>query len=984
MLTDDRAHALKGQLNAALKYNPHLWGPDELRAIFVVRGADLEHVLQALHGTMAEAVPQHLLITGHRGMGKSTLLQRLALAIADDPQLSRQWLALTFPEEQYTIHTLAEFWRNVLDALADALERAGADPTDLADLDQQIGCLGQLPLLQREEAALILLQRWIADHGRGLVLLVDSSDQLLNSLAQAESKNTPASATALWRLRKTLSHQAGLFWIGASYQALESQHQYQDAFHDFFQLHELLPLKTVEMRTALLALARRFGAGRGLQGTAAEAEMARILDSRPERLEALRLLSGGNPRTTVTLYELFAAGGDDSVQADLKRLLDIMTPLYKARMESLAEQPRKLLAHLMENWHPMAGQDLAQQAGIAKTTVSGQLSRLESEGLVEKARLAGRGKRSGFQVSERLFNIWYLMRYGSRRIRQRLAWLVQFMRLWFSRDELCGLAHQRAQRHSRGELGDAGNLEYSRALATALGQESDESLNLEWSVFSSAQNERRRLSRELKEILPGLYDLEGEDREFKSADDYLTRFAALDAPLAACPHVPEGEKQAWVDQVKGSILMSLEQKEGLAGASASAELSDELWQTVKEALDKEKNTSGELFSKPVAALIRTATLAGQFFPDCPNSKVAFLQMESCFVTQPPAYKAALALFQAKHQDEWLYRAFCRATELNPHDWPLWVAFGNLLESHLRRFNEAEAAYRKAIAADNMQSAPWLQLGILLNHPLQRYNEAEAAFRQAIALDENAAIPWLALGILLGAHLGRHVEAEAAHRQAISLDERSAFPWVGLGTLFHQRLQRYDEAEAAYRQAIALDETYALPWNNLGDLFAKNLQRYDEAETAYLHAVTLAPSDAFIWSKLAQLQARQQKTQEANDSFRQVLQCLASPQGKDDTHLALQAQLWLGNRAAAAQALTDLAQLAAADDKQAFSNLRQQCLQCSALGLGPALADLMTENAWADFLQPFSLALNAARAGEAPAGAAPEVLSLAQEILTELT
>lgn len=945
MLTDDRAHALNGQLNAALKYNPHLWGPDELRAIFVVRGADLEHVLQALHSTVAEDVPQHLLITGHRGMGKSTLLQRLALAIADDPQLSRQWLALTFPEEQYTIHTLAEFWRNVLDALADALERAGADQTDLADLDQQIGRLGQLPLPQREEAALILLQRWIADHGRGLVLLVDSSDQLLNSLAQAESKNTPASGTALWRLRKTLSHQAGLFWIGASYQALESQHQYQDAFHDFFQLHELLPLKTVEMRTALLALARRFGAGRGLQGAAAEAEMARILDSRPERLEALRLLSGGNPRTTVTLYELFAAGGDDSVQADLKRLLDIMTPLYKARMESLAEQPRKLLAHLMENWHPMAGQDLAQQAGIAKTTVSGQLSRLESEGLVEKARLAGRGKRSGFQVSERLFNIWYLMRYGSRRIRQRLAWLVQFMRLWFSRDELCGLAHQRAQRHGRGELGDAGNLEYSRALATALGQESDESLNLEWSVFSSAQNERRRLCRELKEILPGLYDLEGEDREFKSADDYLTRFAALDAPLAACPHVPEEEKQAWVERVKGSILMSLNVKELLA--AGSSHLDQLIWTSVKAFLLKEKTNLTRLYSEQATTHVQTAILAGAFYPDCLSSKLAYAQMDQCFSDHPMAYQLALDILLSVHQDGWVEKAFHKAIRLNDCESTLWNDLGNLLTIYLHRYTEAEAAYRQAIKLNSSDSTPWNNIGNLFQDHLQRHDEAEAAYRHAILLNNKDAVPWNGLGKLL------------------------------------INLQRYDEAEAAYRQATALDETYSQPWNNLGDLFAKILQRYDEAEAAYLHAVTLAPSDAFIWSKLAQLQARQQKTQEANDSFRQVLQCLASPQGKDDTHLALQAQLWLGNRAAAAQALTDLAQLAAADDKQAFSRLRQQCLQCSALGLGPALADLMTENPWADFLQPFSLALNAARVGEAPAGAAPEVLSLAQEILTEL-
>jgi len=129
------------------------------------------------------------------------------------------------------------------------------------------------------------------------------------------------------------------------------------------------------------------------------------------------------------------------VHSDLKALLDLMTPLYKARMEHLAEQPRKLLAHLMEHWAPIGAGDLARASGIPPTTVSGQLTRLEAEGLVEKTRLAGTS-RSGYQVSERFFNVWYLMRYTPRRVRQRLTWLVEFMRLWFSADDLQSLARR--------------------------------------------------------------------------------------------------------------------------------------------------------------------------------------------------------------------------------------------------------------------------------------------------------------------------------------------------------------------------------------------------------------------------------------------------------------------------------------------------------------------------------------------------------------
>ena len=120
-------------VGTTLKYNPQLWSDDELRAIFVVRQPELAALLDAVRRTPPDSVPQHRLIIGQRGMGKTTLLRRLALAIRDDAGLSHDWLALTFPEEQYTVSTLTELWRNAVDALADALEDGGAPAAELAD-----------------------------------------------------------------------------------------------------------------------------------------------------------------------------------------------------------------------------------------------------------------------------------------------------------------------------------------------------------------------------------------------------------------------------------------------------------------------------------------------------------------------------------------------------------------------------------------------------------------------------------------------------------------------------------------------------------------------------------------------------------------------------------------------------------------------------------------------------------------------------------
>jgi tetratricopeptide (TPR) repeat protein len=1041
--------AFGGALNAAIKYNPHLWGADELRAIFVVRQTDLDNIMDAVRGASPDEVPQHMLICGHRGMGKSTLLRRIALAVNDEPALSAQWLPLNFPEEQYTVRTLTEFLLNLLDVLADTLEQAGAMPDDLLELDEKIAEISALPAEQAEAVALDYLAAWVKAHGKGLLLLVDSSDMLLNSLAQGEGKTAggEGNASALWRLRRVLSHQAGLFWIGASYQALESQHEYQNAFHDFFALHELRPLDVAEMRLALLALARRFGVGRAFEGEAAANEMARILDSKPERLKTLRLLSGGNPRTMVTLFELFSAGGEESIHADLKRLLDVMTPLYKARMEALSEQARKILAHLMESWNPVGVRELEELSGISSTTISGQLNRLEVEGLIEKASLGGMAKRSGFQVAERFFNVWYLMRYGTRRLRQRLTWAVQFMRMWYSREELVSLAGRRARKHASGEINDSGNLEFSRAISGAMGGEDQSALLLDWAVLSAAHRETCQTRRAISEILPDtLFELEGADSRFKDVADYLKRFSALESVLMTCPHASPHERLDWARDVTGSLSLTLGEKEGIARQVNEGSLTAEQYGNLRQAFVKERESLVQHIGQSGMKFYQ-AVSEGNFVPYFTNSEVAYAQIEHCFADDPVAYKQAYGLFRKRMLDVWGERCLRKAIELNSADPELWfwlgwllqtalahpdeavaayrqslaldekqagawnnlgnllkthlrlydeaqVAyrqaialdgkdaliwnnFGNLLADNLKRYDEAEAAYRQAIALDGKYARPWNNLGELLADNLKDYEQAEAAYRQAIALDDQYALPWVNLGNLLANKLKRYEEAEAAYRQAIGLDGKYSRPWNNLGNLLKNHLKCYDKAEAAYRQAIAVDGQYAAPWNGLGNLLADNLKRYDEAEAAYRQAIALAEKNAYAVANLARLKARQGEILQAAELYRQCIEL------DDSDHLQLQAHLWLGNRDSATLALSALATDAVNGSEMAFFRLREQTWECFTIGKGDALAELMAECALAEFLLPFRLALEAAVADRAPVGGAPEILSLASEVLAEI-
>jgi len=777
-------YAAPAGIGAAAKYNPHLWGAEELRNIFVARQNELAQILQALRNTSPNTVPQHLLITGQRGMGKTTLLQRTALAVEDDEALNKLWMPLRFPEEQYTVSTTGEFWLNVLSALADALERQGL-PT--AEMDAQLLQTTNLPGEQREELTLRLIKQWCQSAQKRLVLLIDSTDLLFANLAGGEpsskaSKN--AGATALWRLRKILSHTPEFFWIGGSYQALESTNLYGDAFFDFFQLIELRPLSVIEMQDTLKALASTFGAGRQLKGEAAEAEMMRVLNAHPERLRAMRQLTGGNPRTTIMLYELFAAGGDDSVRSDLERLLDILTPLYKARLEALADQPRKIMAHILEYWAPVTANKLAEISNLAVTSVSAQLSRLEQDGFIEKVKMPGT-KRQGYQASERFFNIWYLMRNAPRSLRLRLTWLVEFMRLWYSPDELHGLAMERMNNHRSGLQCSSSDLEYSRAVAFALPPASAPRKQLDSSVYLAAKREG---------LESELFDLEGEDHDYEIKEEYLVKEEDCRRIIDQRPN----DAVTWntLGRLLHYHLARYEEAEQAYRQAIAIDPSQaNLWSNLGNLLQYRLARYEEAEQAYRQAIAINPSQANPW-----NNLGKLLQYH-------------LARYEEAEQ------AYRQAININPKDASLRHL--GYLFYELGCYEEAERAFRQTITLDPKDASSWNNSGYLLQNYLDRHEEAEQAYRQAIALDPKFAYPASNLARLL-AQQGKKTEADVYFRKSLELAGSEdyylllrAHCWLGNQDLAMQALNLLAKATSAgdistfFRLKELARECYAL-------------------------------------------------------------------------------------------------------------------------------------------------------------------------------
>jgi hypothetical protein len=545
-------------------YNPHLLAQEELIETFVARRPLLDELVDDLRRGGA----QHHLLIGGRGSGKTTVLLRLAAAIENDKQLAKKCIPLRFPEEQYNVSRPSDFWMNAIDALVDALERQG-DAAAAKQLESSLDELESLDEVERSRRSLALLASWAKQSKRLIVLLVDNLDLVLDRLSDS-----------LWELREELSLDNRLVVIGASSKFLEETIDYQSPFYDFFRVHELGPLSEDEARAVVLSLARR----------ANTPKVSDVLERDPGRFKALFVLTGGTPRTLALLHTVLALDRDDGIERDLDGLLDQLTPYYKARFDDLPAQSQVVVDKVALHWHPITAAECQTATHLDLNVVSAQLSRLVKIGVLTKVELPGPGK-LGFQLSERFFNIWYLMR-ASRRLRRRLSWFVEFLRIFYGEEELRNRAEELIRAAPANSLSNPAKF---LAFATAI---PDEALRrrLEFRAICLLADKETFALREL-------VDLEGEDIHLAPVIDRVRALREIRAKIAGA-HIewPSGLTSAEVaDVIVGAPSLPITWKQQMSRdiRAASASQMKDICDLV-ETLQKHRATLPERLLSAIA------------------------------------------------------------------------------------------------------------------------------------------------------------------------------------------------------------------------------------------------------------------------------------------------------------------------------------------------------------------------------------------------
>ncbi len=419
-------------------YNPASQPKEWLIEHFVVRTKIFEKLFKDIKNGKMKYPEQNYLIQGQRGMGKTTLLLRLKYEIENDAELNSWLVPVFFNEESYDLTTLSNLWEKLLKYLDNLWNTNG---TYYSKTDEFVG------KPDYEKKCFDLLIGILKEHKKKLIIFFDNFGQLfLDNLADKEQH----------RLREILMNNADIRIIGASHVVMDDLYDYSKPFFEFFKIINLQGLTKEETVELIVKLNDK-------------SEGKIDIERNKAKIETLAILTGGVIRTIMLIYEAILSDQDGTALRDLEMILDRITPLYKHRIEDLPVQQRKIVDVIAKKWDAVSAKEIAgaiRENGQTLSTklISAQLQQLERNNIIEKK--ATDTKNNLYQLQERFFNIWYLMRSGDRYDKCRVKWLTKFLELFYD-DSFDNFLKQHIKHLRSGNYHPGSALMISEALANS-------------------------------------------------------------------------------------------------------------------------------------------------------------------------------------------------------------------------------------------------------------------------------------------------------------------------------------------------------------------------------------------------------------------------------------------------------------------------------------------------------------------------------------
>ena len=380
------------------KYNPGFLSDNEIVKSFCVRTAEFESIIESL-GESDGRSSSHTIVIGPRGSGKTHLLLRVAAEMRRGDRVDG-YFPITFSEESYEVSTHGEFWLECLGRLAEQ-----------SPLDERSGLRLTYEELRAVRDDGILAERCLGSildfsdrYGKRLALVVENLNMLLPDMADPDVG---------WKLRRTLQTEPRITLLGSATSRFEEIDHPDQPLYDIFRAISLRPLNTEDC---------------GVLWTSLTGQPYELGTIRP-----LEILTGGSPRMIAMVAGFRTTLSFGELMDNLLDLIDDHTEYFKSHIDALPAQERRVYLALARLWRPSTTKEVAEQARIDTNKCSAFLRRLIERGAVSEE--GGTPRRRQYYLTERLYNIYYLLRRPSGE-GQVVRALIQFMACCYSPEQL--------------------------------------------------------------------------------------------------------------------------------------------------------------------------------------------------------------------------------------------------------------------------------------------------------------------------------------------------------------------------------------------------------------------------------------------------------------------------------------------------------------------------------------------------------------------
>lgn len=758
------------------KYNPGFLSDEDSIRSFVVRQKDFQIVLEVLNENSHASSNRHMLVVGPRGSGKSTLARRLVAELRTNASLAEVWHPVLLGEESYTVTSAGEFWLECVFQLAEQSN----SPDTRARLEARYREI-QLESnnTRLRELAIGVLTAFAAETRRRLLLVVENFNMIMEEqLGDHEG----------WTIRHALQNVSEIMLFATATRKFDQSAD--KALFEQFKVHELRPLTLPEIGTLWSSLTTE--------------KIAR------GRTRPIQILTGGSPRLIAILADFAVNHSFKDLMGRLSSLIDQYTDYFKSQLDSLPPAERKVFVSVLEHWDPATTRQIAEEARMPVNATSSHLNRLRTRGAIQRRAADGS---QYWEASERLFNLYYLMRRRGAPS-SRVEALVKFMTVYYERDQL-----------------------YQRA--TDLAKECN---TLHPSMREDHYAALAQIARDFDDSRKAqLFSL--------TPPDFPKHFEAVMARTASTPGAaPIGP--ATLRKRIGDLIKKRQVGEALAvlaGGDFAKKQYAGLWAYVAMAVAFEEDNFSEAYS-----LLDKAT-------DLNNESGVTRFVRGLLLKAQARYLEAVESFK-------------QALDIDADDVVAWLELGETYEE-LFSLDQAEQAYRTAISKDATNANAWSSLGLLLARGENRIKEAEAALRRAVEIKPDDVNYLGQLGNFLLVEYAATAQAEDIAREILKRNPRDERAWNLLIRTLARANRSSDEIDIEF--AAALRSLPAKNRARVREAYANYLNKIHEhqrAQQVLEEAVEEIPGSGFAWLRLARhLAGDSDKQTKALEAFGKALE-----------------------------------------------------------------------------------------------------------------